>query len=75
MEDGMNSLYERIGGKAAVEAAVDLFYKKVLADTRINMYFQNISMPFPCHSGTTPNTMPLNFLLGLNFLIHKNLSL
>ncbi|MBY0517273.1 MAG: group 1 truncated hemoglobin [Bacteriovoracaceae bacterium] len=40
----MKSLYERIGGKAAVEAAVDLFYKKVLADSRINMYFQDISM-------------------------------
>ena len=30
-----DSLYERIGGKAAVEAAVDKFYEKVLQDDRI----------------------------------------
>ena len=40
----MTSLYERIGGEAAVNAAVDLFYDKVLADTRINHFFANTDM-------------------------------
>lgn len=38
------SLYERIGGAAAVEAAVDVFYRKVLADKRINHYFDTVDM-------------------------------
>ncbi len=38
------SLFEEIGGKPAVEAAVELFYKKVLADKRINHFFQGIPM-------------------------------
>jgi hemoglobin len=38
------SLYEQLGGKPAVEAAVDLFYSKVLADNRINHYFANLDM-------------------------------
>lgn len=39
------SLFDRIGGKPAVNAAVDLFYKKVLADPRINNHFENVDMP------------------------------
>jgi len=38
------SLYDRIGGEAAVNAAVDIFYRKVLADKRINQFFENIDM-------------------------------
>ncbi|MCX7107297.1 MAG: group 1 truncated hemoglobin [Methylococcales bacterium] len=38
------SLYERIGGAAAVDAAVDVFYHKVLSDYRINRFFDNIDM-------------------------------
>jgi len=38
------SLYQRIGGKAAIGAAVDLFYKKVLADERINFFFDDVNM-------------------------------
>jgi hemoglobin len=38
------SLYEQIGGEAAVNAAVDLFYRKVLADDRISMYFEDVDM-------------------------------
>ncbi len=38
------SLYDRIGGEAAVNAAVDLFYRKVLADDRINQWFEGIDM-------------------------------
>lgn len=38
------SLYERIGGDAAVNAAVDVFYGKVLDDYRINRFFANTDM-------------------------------
>ncbi|HEX4940258.1 MAG TPA: group 1 truncated hemoglobin [Candidatus Kapabacteria bacterium] len=40
----MTSLYERIGGDAAVNAAVDLFYVKVLADKRISHFFEGVDM-------------------------------
>lgn len=39
------SLYERIGGEAAVNAAVDVFYGKVLDDYRINRFFSKTDMP------------------------------
>ena len=38
------SLYEQIGGEAAVNAAVDLFYRKVLADDRISSFFDTVDM-------------------------------
>lgn len=38
------SLYERLGGEAAVNAAVDLFYRKVLADDRISHFFDTVDM-------------------------------
>ncbi len=38
------SLYEEIGGEAAVNAAVDIFYRKVLQDTRINHFFADVDM-------------------------------
>ena len=38
------SLYERIGGDAAVNAAVDIFYDKVLSDYRINRFFNKTDM-------------------------------
>jgi hemoglobin len=38
------SLYDRIGGEAAVNAAVDLFYRKVLEDYRINRFFGKTDM-------------------------------
>jgi hemoglobin len=41
---GNQSLYERIGGEGAVNAAVDVFYRKVLADDRINMFFEGVDM-------------------------------
>lgn len=40
----MSTLYERLGGDAAVNAAVDIFYNKVLADERINHFFENLDM-------------------------------
>jgi len=38
------SLYDRIGGQAAIDAAVDLFYTKVLADERVNHFFDDVNM-------------------------------
>lgn len=40
----MATLYERIGGTPAVKAAVDIFYGKVLADTRIAHFFDGVDM-------------------------------
>jgi len=40
----MNSLYEKIGGEGAVNAAVDIFYGKVLKDDRIKHFFDGVNM-------------------------------
>jgi len=40
----MATLYERIGGEAAVNAAVDVFYRKVLTDDRVNQFFDGVDM-------------------------------
>lgn len=39
------SLYERLGGEAAVLAAVDIFYKKVIADPLTKPFFASLDMP------------------------------
>ncbi len=39
-----DSLFNRLGGDAAVDAAVDIFYRKVLADDRINEFFADVDM-------------------------------
>ena len=38
------SLFDQIGGAAAVDAAVDIFYRKVLADGSISRFFDDIDM-------------------------------
>ena len=38
------TLFEQLGGEAAVDAAVDIFYGKVLADYRINRFFNGVDM-------------------------------
>lgn len=43
-EERAASLYDQIGGKAALNAAVDLFYVKVLADKRVNHFFEDVNM-------------------------------
>lgn len=40
----MTSLYEQLGGEAAVDAAVDIFYKKILADGRIKHFFEGVDI-------------------------------
>lgn len=42
--DRAASIYQKLGGKAALDAAVELFYVKVLADKRVNHFFEDISM-------------------------------
>ncbi|MBT31317.1 MAG: group 1 truncated hemoglobin [Thalassobius sp.] len=44
MEAETKSLFERIGGMPAVNAAVDIFYKKVLEDESISHFFTNTDM-------------------------------
>ena len=38
------SLYQKLGGWKSIDAAVDAFYVKVLADKRVNHFFEDISM-------------------------------
>lgn len=38
------TLFSRVGGEPAVDAAVDLFYRKVLADPLVNHYFDDTDM-------------------------------
>lgn len=38
------SLFEEIGGEPAVNAAVDIFYRKVLQDDRIKQFFDGVDM-------------------------------
>ncbi len=42
--DLTNSLYHQLGGEAAVNAAVDVFYRKVLADDRVSRFFDDVDM-------------------------------
>ena len=37
-------LFEKIGGEAAVNAAVDLFYRKVLEDEELSPFFESVDM-------------------------------
>ncbi len=39
-----SSLYQKLGGKAAIDAAVESFYKKVLTDDRIKHFFDDVNM-------------------------------
>lgn len=39
-----STLYEQLGGQVAVEAAVDLFYRKVLTDDRVSRFFEGVDM-------------------------------
>jgi hemoglobin len=38
------SLYHQLGGKAAIDAAVELFYVKMLADDRVKHIFDDVDM-------------------------------
>jgi len=38
------TLYEQLGGTAAVDAAVDIFYRRVLSDAYVTPFFEGIDM-------------------------------
>ena len=38
------SLFEKIGGEPTLDAAVDLFYRKVLGDGRVSRFFDDVDM-------------------------------
>ncbi|MGY6528770.1 MAG: group I truncated hemoglobin [Cyanobacterium sp.] len=40
----MKTLYEKLGGKEAVDVAVDMFYEKVLNDERVKHFFVDTDM-------------------------------
>jgi len=45
-QPGLNlSLYERLGGSAAIDAVVDKFYQRILADKRIQRFFTSTNIP------------------------------
>ena len=40
-----SSLYARLGGEPAIQAVVDAFYERVLADPTVNRFFKAKQMP------------------------------
>jgi hemoglobin len=44
MTTPQSTLFEQLGGAGAVDAAVDIFYRKVLADDRISRFFDDVDM-------------------------------
>ena len=40
----MLSLYEELGGEAAINTAVDIFYRKMLTDDRVAPFFEDVDM-------------------------------
>lgn len=40
----MATIYEQIGGEAAINVAVEIFYRKVLSDDRIAHFFEDVDM-------------------------------
>ncbi|WP_435344631.1 group I truncated hemoglobin [Haloarchaeobius sp. HRN-SO-5] len=44
VDDGAETLYDRLGGEEAVAAVVDDFYDRVLADEWVNHHFEGTDM-------------------------------
>ncbi len=40
----MSTLYEKLGGAGAIDAAVDIFYRKMLMDDRVSSFFETTDM-------------------------------
>lgn len=40
----MSTVYEQLGGEAAINAAVDIFYRKVLTDQYVSRFFEGVDM-------------------------------
>jgi hemoglobin len=43
-EPTMTSLYEDLGGEPAVDAAVEIFYRRMLTDPRVAHFFDDVDM-------------------------------
>lgn len=43
-EEKAATVFDKLGGAASIDAAVDIFYRKVLADDRISHFFDTIDM-------------------------------
>jgi len=43
-EEGEATVYEQLGGVAAIDAAVDIFYRRILADAYIAPFFEGVDM-------------------------------
>ena len=46
IEYKIKTIYEQLGGEPAIEAAVDIFYGKVLADPELMGFFSETNMTF-----------------------------
>jgi len=44
MATNTQTLFDQLGGAAAVDAAVDIFYRKVLIDDRVSHFFDAVDM-------------------------------
>jgi len=44
MTTNTQTLFDQLGGAAAVDAAVDIFYRKVLIDDRVSRFFDSVDM-------------------------------
>ncbi len=44
MQSESTTLFDRIGGEEAVDAAVTLFYKKVISDANVGHFFEDVDM-------------------------------
>ncbi len=42
--DDNDTLYNQLGGEAAVNAAVDIFYRRVLSDAYVTVFFEGVDM-------------------------------
>jgi hemoglobin len=40
----MSTLYQQLGGASAMEAAVEIFYRKMLTDSRVARFFDGVDM-------------------------------
>lgn len=40
----MTTLFEKIGGQASVNAAIDPFYRRVLGDPYVSRFFEGVDM-------------------------------
>ncbi|MCP5477399.1 MAG: group 1 truncated hemoglobin [Rhodanobacteraceae bacterium] len=38
------TIYQKLGGAAAIDAAVDIFYRRVLSDERVSNFFDDVDM-------------------------------